>query len=234
MDYNEIIEIKENTLFFLYRRDSPEHIKALYEKGEVYINTIDFIRECDQNEDRSDTQDGISTRSFLGAVKVKLCDIGQDINKDGISLDGINGVMVTDSDEKGNIYCLNGIYSEHLMDERNDLEFNTKTFGKSLILIHSPQKFIDRILETLKNKGYENVKYNRVSYHSNDYSGQIGFFKKHEKFKHQNEFRFFIPNKQNEPIKIYIGPLNDIATIENNDLLKITYTDNKEQTIKLV
>jgi hypothetical protein len=59
MKENEIEEIKENTLYFLYRRGEPKHIQALYENGDLYINTIDSIRKCDQNEDRSDAYDGI-------------------------------------------------------------------------------------------------------------------------------------------------------------------------------
>ncbi len=233
MDNRKIIEIEENTLFFLYRRGKPEHIRALYERGELYINTIDFIRECDQNEDRSDIHDGISVRNFLGEVEVKMCEAGKDINKYGTSLNGSNCVMITDSDEKGNIYCLSGIYSEHLMGERNNIDFNTKAFGESLILIHNPRQFIDRVLETLKVKGFENVQYKPVTYYSNDYSGRIGFFRKHEKFKYQNEFRFFIPNQRNERIEISIGSLKDIAVIENNGMLKLTYTDNKQQIIKI-
>lgn len=234
MNNKEIIKIEENTLYFLYRRGKPEHIRALYEKkGELYINTIDFIRECDQNEDRSDVDDGISIREFFGEVKVEMCEVGQDIDKYRISLNGINCRMSVDSGEKGNIYCLSGIYNEHLDGQRNDIEFNTKAFGESLILIYNTRKFIDRVLEALKVNGYENVQYNRVTYYSNDYSGRIGFFKKHERFKHQNEFRFFIPNKRNEPIKISIGSLEDIVAIEKNSILRLTYTDNKEQVIKI-
>ena len=231
MNENEIEEIKENTLYFLYRRGKHEHIQALYENGDLYINTIDSIRKCDQNEDRSDAYDGISSRNFLGDIKVKICEVGQDINKYGIPSNGNNCVIFNDNIDKGNIYCLSGIFTEHLSGERNDLEFNTRAFGESLILILNPREFINRVLDALKINGFENVQYMRVSYYSNEYSGNIGFFKKHEKFQHQNEFRIFIPNNQNELIKISIGSLKDIAAIEKNEMLKLVYTDQKEQTI---
>lgn len=227
------MKIEENTLYFLYRRDKPERIKALYEKGEIFINTIDLIRECDNNEERSDLHDGISKREFFGDGKIKMCDYGLDINEHGITLDANNFVMITDFVEKGNIYCLSGIYTKHLIGERNNLEFDTKSFGEALILIHNPRKFIERVLKALKNNGFENVQYKPVVYYSNDYSGPVGFFRKHEKFCSHNEFRFFIPNKLNEPIKISIGSLKDIASIENNGFLRLTYTDNKEQLIKI-
>jgi hypothetical protein len=119
------------------------------------------------------------------------------------------------------------------MSDRKDIQFNTKTFGDSLILIYKPRDFIDRILLALKKEGYENVVYQRVSYYPNEYSFPIGFFMKHEKFSGQVELRIFVPNNQCIPIKIYIGSLSDIAFIKNNTLLKLNYTDGKEQIMRL-
>jgi hypothetical protein len=234
MEKDNITWIKENTLYLLFRRGNPEHIKALYEKGEIYLNTVDYIRKCDDNEDRSDPHDGVSKRLFLGDVKVRMCKVGKDMDKHGINFDANNAVMIEDSEKKGNIYCLSGIFSEDLMGERNNLQLNTKSFGEALILIYNPKEFIKRVLDGLKTNGYENVIYKRVSYYPNEYSGPIGMFRKHEKFNPQNEIRIFVPNEKNESIKINIGSLNDIAYIENNTLLELTYTDGKEQIIRFV
>jgi len=212
---------------------SLKELKMLYERGEIYLNTIDFIRKCDQNVERTDPHDGISKRLFFGDVKVKMCDVGKDINKEGVTFDANECVMIEDSEQKGNIYCLSGIFSEHLMGDRNDIQFDTKSFGDSIILIYKPKDFIDRIMLRLKESGYENITFRRVSYYPNGYSGSIGMFRKHEKFNAQNELRIFVPNEKNEPIKIYIGSLSDIAYIENNTFLKLTYTDGKEQSIKI-
>ncbi len=233
MTKDNTVWIEDNTLYFLYRRGNPEHIKSLYDKGEIYFNTLDYIRICDQNEDRTDPNDGISNRLFLGDVKVRMCDVGKDINKDGIALNAANAVMVNDSEKKGNIYCLSGIFSEHLLDESEELKFDTKSFGESIILIYKPKDFINRIIKSLSENGYEDVAFRRVSYYPNDYSGRIGIFRKHEKFSHQNELRIFVPNEKNTPIKICIGSLNDIAYIENNTLLKLTYTNGKVKIIRL-
>lgn len=227
------MEIKENTLYFLYRRGEPNHIKALYEKGEICINPIDFIRICDNNAERSDLDDGIYQRSYFGDAKITTCEYGLDFDESGTTLDARECVMTTDSAEKGNIYCLSGIYTKHLIGDRNNLDFNTNTFGESLILIINPRIFIKRILKALKKNGFNNIAYKPVVYYSNEYSGDVGIFRKHEKFCHQNEFRFFIPNKLDKPIRIFIGSLKDIARIENNSLIRLTYTDKKVQLIKI-
>lgn len=228
----DIIPIEENKVYFLFRRGKKEHIQALLEEGEIYINSIDFIRKCDDNKERSDKDDGIKHRNFFGAGKITLCDVGKDFDKDGITMDAYDMTLTYDHIEKGNIYCLTGIYSEHLSGDRNNITFETESFGESIIFIHNPKTFLDRLFKALEKEGYTNFKFNKVIYYQNDYSGEVGFFRKHENFKSQNEFRIFIPNSKNEPIKLKMGSLRDIANT-NTGIMKFIYTDDKEQLITL-
>lgn len=225
------IPIENNRVYFLIRRSKDEFIRALYEEGEIYINSIDFIRNCDDNQERSDKDDGIFARKYVGEAKIQFCEVGKDLDKDGFTLNSTNVVLKQDHKEKGNIYCMTGIYSEHLTGDRNDITFDTKSFGESTILIRSPKKFLDRLFTSLKKHGYSNFISGKVTYYNNDFSGNVGFFKKHERFKDQSEFRIFIPNPKDEPIRIYIGSLKDIAILNPGDL-KFTYTDQKEQLIQ--
>ena len=229
---NQIIPIEENRLYFLFRRGKKEHIEALFENGELYINSIDFIRKCDENQERSDEDDGINYRKFIGEATIQMCDVGKDFEKDGFSLKTENLVLKQDNEIKGNIFCLTGIYSEDLMGERQEIKYQTQSFGESIIFIYKPKIFLDRIFKELKRLGYENYKANKVFYYGNEYSGKVNFFKKHEKFKSQREFRIYIPNEKNEPLKINIGSLKDIATLKTG-VIKIKYTDEKEQLIYL-
>ncbi len=225
-----------NSVFILFKRGKPEHILRLFERGEVYINTIDYIRNCDINEDLSDSDDSILEREFWGDIQVNMCDVGFDINKNGISFEGFNGVINTDSTLKGNIYCLSGIYTKEIMDDNEIIELNTKkSFGESIIIIFNPRIFIERVKKALIDKGYEKVYYKPVTYYSNNYSGKVGFFRKHEKFSPQNEFRFFIPNKKNETITIEIGSLKEIAVVRHNGcFLKAKLTDSRTKIFKFL
>jgi len=225
-----ISPIEDNKLFFLFRRGKQEHIKALFEDGEIYINTVDYIRYCDNNPERSDEDDGILHRDYYGDGKITLCDVGKDFDKDGMTMDAFNFVLKTDHKEKGNIYCLTGIYSEHLTGDRNDITFDTKSLGESTIFIQNPKKFLERLFSALEENGYKGSKRNKVVYYKNDYSGNVGFFLKHERFKPQSEYRIHVPNIKDEPIKLKIGSLKDIAVF-NPGSIKLIYTDGKEQLI---
>lgn len=229
-----MITIEENTLFILFRRGKTEDIKNLFEKGEIYMNTVDRIRECDNNQDRSDPYDSILQRQFLGDVKVKMCDVGQDINKDGVSLNAKECVINIDSNNKGNIYCLSGIYSKDLIDKAEVTEFKTKSFGESLIVISNPRKFIQRVKKALLEEGYKDIQSKPVDYYPNEYSGHIGPFKKHQNFSHQNEFRIYVPNSDNKPIKINIGSIKDIAIMKESCCLRFEFTDNRIKTFMLI
>ena len=227
----DIIPIEKDRVYFLFKRGQKEHIQALLEEGEVYINSVDYIRDCDDNKERSDEDDGIMEREYLGDIEVTVCDVGGDFDKDGITFNGVRGIVKTDHQQKGNIYCLTGIFSEHLTADIPP-HFNTKSFGETTILIHSPAKFLERLFRALKEKGLEGVKAAKVAYYKDDYSGDIGFFKKHENFMSQSEFRIFVPNTKNEPIKLKIGSLKDIASI-NIGFIKLKYTDKTEHIIAL-
>ena len=139
--------------------------------------------------------------------------------------------VVYDEEIKGNIYCLTGIYSEELRGERNDIFLDTHAFGEDLIEINHPKIFLQRVMDGLRKLGYKNIIHEKVTYYDNNYSGELGFFKKHEKFKGQNEFRIFVPNKDNKPIKLNIGSLKDIASISKNGFREVHYGDGKIQNI---
>ncbi|PZX49319.1 hypothetical protein LV84_04262 [Algoriphagus ratkowskyi] len=223
----------DNTLYLLYRRGDSEHIKSLYEKGEVYINTVENIRKYDDNKERSDPDDGIKKRIFLGDTEITFCEDGEDIEKFGTTVDCKDTVIKFDSKEKGNIYCFSGIFTKHITGKSENIKIDTKSFGESLIVIHNPKEFVNRIIKGLKNNGYDNIKYKPIEYYHHEYSGQLGVFKKHEIFKPQNEFRVFVPNEKNKIIKIYIGTIKDISSIEKNNQITITYNDKKKQTIEI-
>jgi hypothetical protein len=222
-----------NILYILFRRGKKEYINDLYKNGYIYINTIDYIRECDNIKERSDLDDSIAERKYLGEVKIKMSDVDSDNLNQGVSFNGENCSMTFDSISKGNIYCLSGIFTKHLIDKSEIFEFNTQAFGESLIVIYNPRKFIDRIVSTLKFRGYNDFKFAPVSYYSNDYSGKVGFFRKHEEYSYQSEFRILVPNSNNIAISLNIGSLEDIAEIEKN-YLSLELTDNRTKIIKLL
>lgn len=222
-------QIEKNTPYILFRRGEYEHMEKLFKEGEIYINTVDYIRTCDENQDRSDINDSMDERDVLHDVKITMCDMGQDINKDGITCPYDSCVINYEKYKKGNIYCLSGIYTNDLIDTKGVTKFDTKSFGEYLIVIFQPSKFIKRVKTALSEIGYEGIQYDRVDYYNDTYCGSTGIFKKNEKYSSQNEFRFYIPNVEDRAIKINIGSIENIAKMSKSFYLKFTFSNDREK-----
>jgi len=161
---------------------------------------------------------------------VTVCDIGKDLDKDGLTFNASSMIMKNDHKHKGHIYCLTGIYSNHLTQNDDVVEIDTKSFGDSLIFIHRPKIFLDRINKALKENGFHNMQANEITYYENEYSGTLGFFRKHERFTGQSEYRIFVPNTTIDPIKLKIGSIKDIAVL-NPEYVKVLHSDGRKQLV---
>ena len=225
------MKIQDKHVYLLFKRGQAEHIKALYEHGEIYMSTVGFIRNADDNTERTDKYDSFAFRKYLGKTKLTIAKTAEDLERKGLTIQTENSFIVYDAELEGNIYCLTGIYSEELSGERNDMVFYTYAFGEDLIAIKHPKVFLERVIKELKNLGFKNIIHEKVTYYDNNYSGELGIFKKHERFKGQSEFRIFVPNKDNKPIKLNIGSLKDIASISKIGFLDVHYGDGKIQNI---
>lgn len=218
-------------LICLYRRGKTEHVEALLKKGEVFINHIKYIRKCDENGERSDPSDGIHSRDFFESGKIEIRPLGVP-EEESLSFEAINIITSTDHDIHGHIYCMSMIRQSHFTGTSKTHKFDTSSFGEAIILITNPAEFLNRLVAALKKSGNENVFYRPVNYYPNYYSGPVGFFGKHERFKGQNEFRIFVPNIVEHPIKVTIGSLEDIAVMnEMGFALKSIHSDRTEEFI---
>ena len=109
-----MLKIEDKHVYLLFKRGQSKHIKALYENGEIYMSSVDFIRNADENTERTDKHDGFAFRKYLGKTKLTIAKTAEDLEKNGLTFDTENTYIVYDEEIKGNIYCLTGIYSEEL------------------------------------------------------------------------------------------------------------------------
>lgn len=224
-------KIEDNHVYYLFKRGKHEHIKALYESGEIFMSTIDFIRTCDDNLARTDKYDAISKRTFSNNSILTIAERQEDLdNGNGLELKTSRLVKNEFINTHGNIYCLTGIYTEDLLRNQTELNFDTTTFGEDVIFIYKPKIFLERLVNELKENGFDPI-YNKVKYYSDDFSGDVGVFGKHENFANQNEFRIYIRNPKNENVKINIGKLHDIAIMEKT--VNFSLQDSKGRILKI-
>jgi hypothetical protein len=101
--------------------------------------------------------------------------------------------------------------TEQVIDQRN------KQFGDYALSINNPGEFIRRISIELNSKKYlwkaDNIEYVDIDSVDDNYN----LFKKPFSYNYQNEYRFLIKSWESEPIKLYLGSLQDIATVLSTD-----------------
>ncbi|RRJ86682.1 hypothetical protein EG240_15930 [Paenimyroides tangerinum] len=232
MDKKIHIKTKEEIIHLLFKRGSEHRMKDFIEKGEMYFNTLEYMRAGEKDDHRQDLDEGLIKRNHLKKCKIQLF-------RNDKYLDNIDpeftfndvDVVLKDGFTNGNIYSLTGLFNKQL---KSNLKIDIKEFGESLVIIKNPRVFMERVIKKLDELKLD-YKYRPVQYYDDDHSGNLSTFHKRVKYKDQNEFRFFINCKnKHEPITIQIGDLRDIAVKYDNPLeMKLNLTDGRELLLNL-
>ena len=119
-----------------------------------------------------------------------------------------------------NIFCM---YAVTRPTDLFPVDNRIRVFGDSFILITNTREFVQRLCKASKAASlpYQAglVKYRDFS----TYSGDTGLFVKALEYEYQREYRFVVRTGKLEPIKLYIGNIEDITTpiLSTNRLHKI-------------
>ena len=210
-------------IYGLLKFGKEEHIKDLYENGNLYVNSIKEFKNSFKEDHRYDPYECIIglINSFPGEVPI---DLG-------------NGVIHNLKYEKihikknpefalDNISSFFGIITEVIMKERGlKIDNQMKEFGEYVILIYNYPKFI-KMLRKAMDKLEIGYKHGLVDYYDEDsYSGDLTPFHKRNKYAYQTEFRIHLKTGLTEAITIKLGSLKGVAMIgkaKGIEHLKIT------------
>jgi len=209
--------MRNHTILTLLKFGEENNIMDLYENGTIYLNTIDHFRKLENDELRGDKYEGVSQirNSFPGSFFIPS--INRAVKYQRIHLLKSHEITL------GNLYCLYGVSSKGFPNPL-DFEIDTRNsqFGSQCLLIKNNPYFLNRIITTLKTKGY-NVFTGFVEYYNKDQINRsVTLFEKPIEFEYQKEFRIYVENDRNEPIVINIGNLKDYSQIiKMEDILKL-------------
>lgn len=207
---------KAVTIHELIKIGKEEHIRTLYEKGILYMNTLQYFVKVEDNSQQQDNFEGATFFESLKKIEIKNA-TGEEI-KFGDSADCdaplLYGNLLIHSDASlGNIYCMFAV-TEEFIKSKSDIDKRNKEFGDHFLLIHNPEVFLTRVYAALEERG---VKYKSglVYYFDREeyYRGRLTPFMKRNDYRHQNEFRLLVENKIDAVFILEIGSLKDIARL---------------------
>lgn len=206
------IGFMDHTIALFFKIGKREHILDLYENGTVYMNTLKYFREI-EDENRGDPNEGAIdlTAARNGTFRVPWSD------QDFKFIRARYGSFL----QTGNLYCL---YCMSSYGFPNPLEFKFDDrnieFGSYCLMIKKPGVFLERLERALKKQNYR-FKHGFVNYYQEKTRMKnLGPFDKPEKFEYQKEFRFFVENDRLEPIKVNIGSMKSYTEVHEAEGLK--------------
>lgn len=195
---------------------SYDNMCSLRDRGEIYMNTLPYFRQIEDDELRGDPFDSVNEiqRGTKGHVVIPSTD-------KKIQITNFDLRIGPDNPEQINLYCL---YALRARQKSYPIHRKNYNFGTHALIIFNAQAFMDKLRAELKDKNI-NGSGNLVEYIDNDYIGKVGPFKKLKKYEYQSEWRLLCSNGDGKPRKMIIGPINEIS------LLVKTQNINNEVTV---
>lgn len=205
----------EHTIAFFIKIADLKWITDLYENGTVYMNTLNYFRKTEDGSLRGDPNEGAINRVDSANATIKLPFLDKEIKP--------KNIQYGSSLETGNLYCLYCV-SSHGFPRPEDFKFDEDNlrFGSHCLMIKQPGVFIGKVGNELNRLGYAFDHGFAEYYQHQDRLLNLTPFDKSETFGHQKEFRFFVENEMDSPLKINIGSMESYAEIyEAKDLLSL-------------
>lgn len=192
-------------------------MKALFEDGLLYMNTLEFYRTLEAHDERSDVNEGalyVSNKTG-GALHWKNPKTGT--HEEIAKLTHSRIRELNSNIQNLNVFCLYYLKSKMPIENFGAIiPKRTKVgFGEYAVIVADAEEFVTRVKEASLNKGY---RYFRSLVKYEDFSKEelaVGPFVKDRAFSHQSELRIAVHTGKTDgsAIKLEIGSLADIAVL---------------------
>jgi len=212
-----MIKNDKNIIHHLIKLGKKEHIEGFRNKGIVFMNSINFFKEMEEDEQRKDLHEGIERIEQVTWIKIegkgKEIEFRKDTKENILSSAQLR---VANPELEGNLYSMIAITTD-LYAKTDKLDKRNMEFGDSFLVIFNPKEFLNRIDKAVKILELEYY-WNLVSYYDEEsHNGNLGIFNKSKKYEHQNEFRIFVENNKKEELILNIGSIEDVSKIFDID-----------------
>mgnify|MGYP000877935856 FL=1 len=200
---------QDKTILSLIKIGKSEYQQALFEKGQIYMQTAQYFKTLEDDEGRGDKLEGAINVEQLTWIKMLSGDQEILIEKSNGSM--IRGNVVTDDlNFNCNIYSMIGLTEDDINIEA-PIDLSNSSLGDYFILIYNVREFNKRIKEKLEEMKLKNS-WDMVTYYDEyQHEGKLDIFMKSAKFKSQKEIRYVAFRDENEPLIFEIGNISDIA-----------------------
>ena len=214
----------------LIKFGQKEHLEEMLNNGTIYCNPIEYFRKLEDSELRGDSYEGtFKITNYPPNSKIEITlhnNLDKPIKLKTASLH----LREHYSNIKGNLFCLYCLTSEDFKNiNKFKIDLKNVGFGSHFLLLKDLKNILPRITNAFDNCEFEYVKGLVQYYDRRTKNGNVTPFEKPLEYAYQKEFRFFVNSGMQKPIKLHIGPLNDVAQIfEMSELQEMEYIYNSD------
>ena len=189
-----------------------EHMVALQEKGDVFMNTLNVFWGIEDGGLRGDNLDGVD--HMANGIHAELRKPSGEITPANVTSWTLQ--TRTAEPEKINLFCM---YAIHRAPESDPVDLRVTEFGDTALIMTNPDEFFKRLSDAARKTG-RSFHGDLVNYVPSDYIGDVGLFTKTEPFRYQSEWRFAMQDGPGDPMTLNIGDISDISMLIDSDELE--------------
>jgi len=184
-----------------------EHLEELRTQGLIYMNTLPFFWNVENDPARNDPFDCVNSM-HRGSEGFVVVNEGLDLERK-IPISHWDYKEHSSNPEHTNLFCMYGLFRD---DALVSIDSRNHNLGEYALVFHDAQEFIDRVRDYMKTEAVKGI-FNLVEYVDNNYIGKVGPFRKREKYRYQSEWRIVWRDGSGDVRKPMIGSLEEISTI---------------------
>ena len=220
---------KEQIPFFI-KLGNKQNMSALYERGEIYMQTFAYFKEIEIGQDgRGDPNENLRKYFNGEALNLNKLKMVANVNQENFehTFSYHNGTVSVaieslEDDKNINVYSMSIVYPK--IGKQTKIDFEEQNFAEDkdfAVVIFDIGTFKKRISDALKRLSPLNICEGKVSYFDpTNFGGDVGPFMKTREYSYQREFRIcaYFPNS--EVRKFEIGSLSGVAfpPMDKNEL----------------
>jgi hypothetical protein len=188
-----------------------KYMELLLNEGLLHMRSLSYFIDLEDDDNRADSEEGLAALFQGQLITIEMA---------GHTLDGVVSASVRrDTTEHFNVYCMYALKDDSLYVDPLNIGF-----GDTVVIIYRLGEFYRRLQTALAGRGYkcDFVEYIDPTLHH----GELGPFRKFNKYKHQSEYRILLRDGSPDPVDVRLGSLRDIAQIHDsatiNEQIRLT------------
>lgn len=196
--------MKKEQIFGLLKFGLKKHIEVFVNEGLLYMNSINYFREVENDELRKDEFENTTFCKQADGANLLI-----EMDGEWREIGSINGPIISrECRVKTNIFCMYAIQDlkkKPLIDSRNF------SFGDTYAILIDGDEFLKLLLAKAEKEEIK-LTWGLVKYvDKKNYEGPMGPFKKFSNFNYQSEFRIVCYGSSTSPLKLRLGNLTNIV-----------------------